>query len=98
MVDSAFGAKGKPHLIQSCDIGNAKLPGGATDAARGAWSLSDQVTQLQQAAEHRMRTIQGQFPWLKDNLSPEEQGEREITLHPMVLPSDAHQATQFQVT
>ena len=83
MVDSAFGVHGRPCLIQSSNSDSTKEPG--VDEAKSSYQLNVQATALRQTAEHGMRTIQGQFPRLKDNLFLEEQGERKITLHLMVL-------------
>ena len=72
--------------MQSSDNDSTEEPSGK--AARRTWALNDQATKLRQTAEHGMRTIQGQFPRLKDNLLLEEQGERKIILHLMVLLCD----------
>ena len=75
VVDSAFKLAQAEYLIRS----SQKDPGDEQ-----AVVVNRQATSIRQLSEHGMRTIQAQFPRLKDPLHYEEYGERRVILNLMV--------------
>ena len=76
VVDSAFALKRHPFLIKSSQTDPEGVQGVLLNRA---------ATSVRQLSEHGMRMIQGQFPRLKDRMTYEEFGEREVILSLMVL-------------
>ena len=77
VIDSAFRLETKEFMIRSAQ----QDPMGTTQELR----KNRAATSVRQLSEWGMRTIQAQFPRLKDPLLYEECGERRVILHLMVL-------------
>ena len=73
LMDSAFASNMYEFIIQSSQ--NVPVTEG-----HQAMLLGQQATSCRQAAEWGMRALQGSFPWLKDHIIYEENGERAIIL------------------
>jgi hypothetical protein len=77
VVDSAFGDGNREYLIKSAQQDPIGGPAGV--------AINRAATSVRQLSEWGMRTIQAQFPRLKDAVDYEENGERKVILQLMVL-------------
>jgi hypothetical protein len=76
VVDSAFGVGNREYLIKSAQQDPIGGPAGV--------AINRAATSVRQLSEWGMRTIQAQFPRLKEALDYEENGERKVILQLMV--------------
>ena len=75
VVDSAFMAVKKEHMIQS----GQQIPL-VVSTDHSVVRLHKEATQFRQSSEWGMRTLQASFPWLKDRMVYKEVGERLVVL------------------